>query len=110
MQPIGTVNLIEEAKRTLTNPKMLLSKLGIGDPLMGGHLYSGIFKGGIFAYLLAEIDIIPAKYKKLAKDVMLGSGIAAVVLPGSGPSEQDAGRRNVALVSPPPNLQYAGAY
>ena len=77
-------NFLKEAQASLTWPNLLLAKLDLKKVSgYGGHLYGGLFKGGILAYVLAEIGIIPAKYKKLATDVMWGSGLAAVVLPGS---------------------------
>jgi hypothetical protein len=68
-----------ELRRTLTDLGTLKYKL-----LNSPHLYTGIFKGGIAIWLLAEMGIIPSKYGKLGKDLLMGSGIAAVTLPASG--------------------------
>lgn len=45
------------------------------------HLYTKLFQAGLIARLAIEGGILPAKYKKLTENVMLGSGIAAMTLP-----------------------------
>lgn len=47
------------------------------------HLYTTLFKGGVFAYLAAEVGLIDKKYKKVAQKLMMGSGAAAITLGGS---------------------------
>ena len=55
------------------------------------NTYTQIFKMGIYGYILAEIGIIPPKYKKTINKVLMGSGIAAMTLPGSGPARNSSG-------------------
>lgn len=72
---------IVEIQRTLEDLSLLQWKL-----LKSHHMYSGIFKMSLIARLLAEIGIVPSQYKKTTEKLMWGSGIAAITLPGSGPS------------------------
>lgn len=68
-------DFLQNLKFTLKNPKYSLWD--------SDHLYTMLFKGGVFAYLAAELGIIAPKYKAIAKKVMTGAGIAAMTLPGS---------------------------
>lgn len=62
-------------------------KWAIKDPKFflwdSDHLYTQLFKGGVYAWLAAEFGIIQPKYKAIAKKVMWGAGVAAMTLPGS---------------------------
>jgi len=49
------------------------------------HAYSGLFKASLYAWLAEEFGIVPSKYKGTIEKVMLGSGLAALTLPGSSP-------------------------
>lgn len=69
---------------TLTDWETIKWKL-----LKADHLATGLFKGSLLAYLLVEIGIIPKNYKKTVEKVMMGSGIAAIITPGSGPQRGD---------------------
>lgn len=71
-----------QALATLKDPKLLKFKLWDSP-----HLYTTLFKGGVFAYLAAEMGLIDKKWKKTAVKVMKGSGAAALTLGGSmGPT------------------------
>jgi hypothetical protein len=48
------------------------------------HESASIFKIALIGRLIAETGIIPSEYKKLTEKVMLGAGLAALTLPGSG--------------------------
>jgi len=53
-----------------------------------GHAYSEIFKISIGAYILAELGVVPPKYKKTIEKVLWGTGLAAITLQGSNPQRQ----------------------
>jgi hypothetical protein len=82
VQQYTTSDVMTEVQRTLTRPALLKHKL-----LDAPHLYSGVFKISLLGRLLAEMDILPSKYKRLTEKLMLGSAIAAVTLPGSNGSD-----------------------
>ena len=52
------------------------------------HLYTLLIKLGIGAYLAGELGFIGARYKKLGVNVGKGAAIAALLMPGSGNSQQ----------------------
>ena len=58
------------------------------------HAYTQIFKMGIYAYIAAELGIVPSKYKKPIEKILWGSGIAALTLPASPPSEMESTLRS----------------
>lgn len=66
---------------TLTNPAMIKYKL-----LDSSHAYTSLFKISLLGWFAGEFGVIPKRYQDLAIKVMKGSGIAALTLPGSGPS------------------------
>lgn len=78
---------VKEATRSLTDLKLLKWKLWDCD-----HAYTGIFKMSLIARLLIEAGIVPPKWKKTTEKLMWGSGIAAVVLPGSSPPSSSSNR------------------
>ena len=71
---------LNELRRNLTNIGSLKWSLWESP-----HLYTTIFKISTMARLAVEVGLIPPKYKKTLEKVMLGSGIAAITLAGSGP-------------------------
>ena len=78
LNPLNPLGMVAEVQRTLSDFGLLKHKL-----VDSSHLYTTMFKGSIIAYLLAELGIIPSKYKKLATKVAWGSGGAALVMPAS---------------------------
>ena len=80
-QQYTSTRVMNEIQNTLTHPWLIKHKL-----LESDHLYTGLFKAGIGAYIASELGIIPSKYKNIAKKIMWGSGVAAITLPGSGES------------------------
>lgn len=78
---VGEGGALWQAGQTLQIPGLLKYKLWESP-----HLYTTAFKYSLFARLLAEIDILPAKYKKLTEKIMIGAGAAAFTLGGSGPN------------------------
>lgn len=78
LNPLNKMGAMAEIQRTLSDFGLLKHKL-----LDSPHLYTSMFKGSIIAYLLAELGIIPSKYKKLASKIAWGSGAAAVTMPAS---------------------------
>lgn len=84
-----TKDALNEVMNMLKNPQIIKYKL-----LDSPHAYTGIFKMSLIAYLAAEAGLIAPKYKTLAVKAMKGSGVAALVLPGSGPIPENNSHRN----------------
>lgn len=55
-----------------------------------GHAYSNIFKMALYGRIATEFGIL-TKYKKTLDKVLLGSGLAALTLPGSSPPSRSSG-------------------
>lgn len=75
----GAHGALAQAQWSLSSMRNLTFKLFKSE-----QMYTGVFKISAIARLLAEFDIVPAKYKKLTEKLMWGSGLAAITLPGSG--------------------------
>ncbi len=57
------------------------------------HYSTGIFKAAAIVWAIGKITgMVPTRYEKLAGKVALGAGLAALILPGSGPKENTIAR------------------
>ena len=86
---------LNELRRNLTNIGSLKWSLWESP-----HLYTTIFKISTMARLGVEVGLIPPKYKKTLEKAMLGSGIAAITLPGSGPEPSSGSNRSLGSENP----------
>lgn len=84
----GEGGFLWQAAETLKDRQLLKYKLWDSP-----HLYTTAFKYSLIARLLAEIGIVPSKYKKLTEKIMKGAGAAALTLGGSGPPSS-SGNKN----------------
>jgi hypothetical protein len=77
-----TGNPVSELLNSISSPDQLKYKL-----LESTHAYTQAFKAGLGVWAFTQLmpGIIPNKYGSIAGKVALGAGIAALVLPGSGP-------------------------
>ena len=70
------------------------------------HLYTQLFKLGMMGWLAGQTGLVDAKWGKAGMKVMKGAGIAALVLPGSGPMPRGATGQNFASAKPIGAYQY----
>lgn len=73
-----SMDVFTEVQRTFTEKGLLKFKL-----LDSPHLYSGLFKIGAALYVGKELGIVPARWGKIGEKVAIGSGVSAILLPGS---------------------------
>ncbi len=86
---------LDELMNYATNPQHIMMEMqatfgsgfaGLKYKLLDSpHLYTGLFKAGAALWILGQVDLIPKRYEDLGGKVAKGAGIAALLLPGSGP-------------------------
>lgn len=81
----GTGGMMEEVLKTVQDPQYLVYKV-----FTSNHVYSGLVKAGLAAYIAGEFGIIPSKWQTIGKKVAMGGAIAAIISQGSGPRPESA--------------------